>query len=158
MIIECRKGEKAFSRLNHQPNKKPNVAFCIYIIETEIDKFPSRNLFANPRFAVEIFQFRLSIVVIMIIECRKGEKAFSRLNHQPNTKPNVAFCIYIFETEIDKFPSRNLFANPRFAVEIYQFRLSIVVIVIDGQTQCRGAQSRKRDSSDRRKYEAYKKR
>ena len=64
MIIECRKGEKAFSRLIRQPFKKPNVAFCFYIIETEIDKFPSGNLLANLRFAVEIYQFRLSIVVI----------------------------------------------------------------------------------------------
>ena len=49
------KRRKAFSRLIRQPFKKPNVAFCFYIIETEIDKFPSGNLLANLRFAVEIY-------------------------------------------------------------------------------------------------------
>ena len=39
MTIECRKGCYAFSRLIHQPSKKPKTAFCIYIIATEIDKF-----------------------------------------------------------------------------------------------------------------------
>ena len=32
------------------------MAFCIYIIATEIDKFTSRNLFANLAFAVEIWK------------------------------------------------------------------------------------------------------
>ena len=39
MIIECRKGEHAFSGLINQPSKKQQTAFCNYIIETEIDKF-----------------------------------------------------------------------------------------------------------------------
>jgi len=40
MIIECRKGKKAFSRLIFQPLQKAKNAFCFYIIATEIDKFP----------------------------------------------------------------------------------------------------------------------
>jgi hypothetical protein len=40
MIIECRKGEQAFSRLINQQGKKQFSAFCYYIIATEIDKFP----------------------------------------------------------------------------------------------------------------------
>ena len=63
MIIECRKGGKAFSRLINQPNKKPQVAFCIYIIATEIDKFPreicSQILDLRSKFLN--FDFRLSL-------------------------------------------------------------------------------------------------
>ena len=40
MIIECRKGEQAFSRLINQQGKKQFSAFCNYINATEIDKFP----------------------------------------------------------------------------------------------------------------------
>ena len=70
MIIEWRKGAKAFSGLTNQPYKKPNGAFCIYIIATEIVKFRDRNLLANQRFAVEILKFRLSIVVMKGIVSR----------------------------------------------------------------------------------------
>ena len=52
--------------------QKAGVAFCIYIIATEIGKFHSRNLFANQRFAVEIQEFRLPIVVIMNTSKQKG--------------------------------------------------------------------------------------
>ena len=69
-------------------------------------------------------------MIIMIIECRKGYYAFSRLINQPNKKPQVAFCIYIIATEIDKFHCWNLFAKLCFAVEIQEFRLSIVVIAL----------------------------
>jgi len=39
MVIECRKGSEAFSRLKISRSKKQRIAFCRYIIATEIDKF-----------------------------------------------------------------------------------------------------------------------
>ena len=55
MPVECQKGKKLPS------------AFYFYIIATEIDKFHSCNLFSKLYFAVEIQEFRLSIVVIILI-------------------------------------------------------------------------------------------
>ena len=104
MIIECRKGKKAFSRLIFQPLQKAKKCFLLLYHCNRNRQISFRNLLANQRFAVEILEFRLSIVVIMIIECRKGEQAFSRLINQPSKKTKMIFCNYIIATEIDKFP------------------------------------------------------
>jgi len=64
MIIECRKGKKAFSRLIFQPLQKAKNCFLLLYHCNRNRQISFRNLLANQRFAVEILEFRLSIVVI----------------------------------------------------------------------------------------------
>jgi len=64
MIIECRKGKKAFSRLIFQPLQKAKNCFFLLYHCNRNRQISFRNLLANQRFAVEILEFRLSIVVI----------------------------------------------------------------------------------------------
>ena len=78
MIIEWGKGGKSLFGADKSALQKAEGAFCFYIIATEIVKFRERNLLANQRFAVEILKFRLSIVVIMIIECRNDYFRFDK--------------------------------------------------------------------------------
>ena len=67
-------------------------------------------------------------ISIMIIECRKGKKAFSRLIFQPLQKAKKCFLLLYHCNRNRQISFRNLLANQRFAVEILEFRLSIVVI------------------------------
>ena len=69
-----------------------------------------------------------SVDYIMIIECRKGKKAFSRLIFQPLQKAKKCFLLLYHSGRNRQISFRNLLANQRFAVEILEFRLSIVVM------------------------------
>ena len=71
---------------------------------------------------------------IMNVGCRNGEKAFSRLIYQPPQKA-ICFLDYIHLNKNRQFSQRKLLANQRFAVEILEFRLSIIVINIKVKTQ-----------------------
>ncbi len=70
----------------------------------------------------------------MNVGCRKGKKAFSRLIYQPPQKANC-FLDYIHLNENRQFSQRKLLAKQSFAVEILEFRLSIIVINIKVKTQ-----------------------
>ena len=72
MIIECRKGKKAFSRLIFQPLQKAKNCFLLLYHCNRNRQISFRNLLANQRFAVEILEFRLSIVVINISSEQKN--------------------------------------------------------------------------------------
>jgi len=85
MIIECRKGKKAFSRLIFQPLQKAKNCFLLLYHCNRNRQISFRNLLANQRFAVEILEFRLSIVVMAnnkkIHFARKWKKPpISRIN------------------------------------------------------------------------------
>ena len=62
-------------------------------------------------------------------ECRmsKRQKAFSKLIYQPPQKANCLLD-YIHLNENRQFSQRKLLAKQSFAVEILEFRLSIIVI------------------------------
>jgi len=62
MIIVCRKGNKAFSRLNIQP-ENPIRDFCNYIIETKIDKF-------HCEICLQIRDLPIEIIWISTFDCR----------------------------------------------------------------------------------------
>ena len=70
------KRQKAFSRLIFQPPQKAENCFLLLYHCNRNRQISFRNLLANQRFAVEILEFRLSIVVIMNAVCRKGKKPF----------------------------------------------------------------------------------
>ena len=74
MIIECRKGKKAFSRLIFQPMQKAKNSFLLLYHSGRNRQISFRNLLANQRFAVEILEFRLSIVVMMKFCPQKTKK------------------------------------------------------------------------------------
>ena len=80
MIIECRKGKKAFSRLIFQPLQKAKNCFLLLYHCNRNRQISFRNLLANQRFAVEILEFRLSIVVISIdrVKNKSGERIGSK--------------------------------------------------------------------------------
>ena len=67
----------------------------------------------------------------MNVGCRKGKKAFSKLIYQPLQKANC-FLDYIHLNENRQFSQRKLLAKQSFAVEILEFRLSIIVITKNG--------------------------
>ena len=68
----------------------------------------------------------------MIIECRKGEQAFSLLINQQGQKAVNCFLQLYHCNRNRQISKGNLLANHRFAVEIQKFRLSIVVITPQG--------------------------
>ena len=117
MIIECRKGKKAFSRLIFQPLQKAKKCFLLLYHCNRNRQISFRNLLANQRFAVEILEFRLSIVVIMIIVCRKGNKPFRGCENS-RTKILPRFLELNHFNRNRQISYWNLLANLWFAVEI----------------------------------------
>ena len=69
------KRQKAFSRLIFQPLQKAKNCFLLLYHCNRNRQIPFRNLLANQRFAVEILEFRLSIVVMMKF-CLKKQKSY----------------------------------------------------------------------------------
>jgi hypothetical protein len=66
MNVVCRKGKKPFEA-DMSASQKANC-FLDYIHLNENRQFSQRKLLANQRFAVEILEFRLSIIVILVID------------------------------------------------------------------------------------------
>ena len=102
------KRQKAFSRLIFQPLQKAKNCFLLLYHCNRNRQIPFRNLLANQRFAVEILEFRLSIVVI----ARITESVIINIFRLRRSLKNfIAFSsiIFSYRSQARDFPINTLF-------------------------------------------------
>ena len=107
--------------------KSPKVLFASISLQQKstnfLSKFVSKSKICSRNSRISTFDCRYNNY-----RMSKRQKAFSRLIFQPLQKAKNCFLLLYHCNRNRQIPFRNLLANQRFAVEILEFRLSIVVI------------------------------